>query len=904
MEKFFKHPGAIVLVIAALTVFFAAQLPRAELDNNNLNMIPKSDPARVVSDYIDDTFGSSLFVMVGLERKYGTVLDAEFLKRIAQYVDRVKEMPTVDAGGVSSIMNVDYITSKGDAIVVEKLVTGEFTGTAEEIAELKQKLLSWDMYRGSFFSDDFTATQVLVPLNMQAEDAGNTEATQSATEIRDIALEMFAGLADVYVAGMPVLSATVSEAIGADIAMLVPLVIIIVLGVLFFSFRSVSGVALPLLTVIVSAVWSLGAMPLFGIKLTIVSALIPVILVAVGSAYGIHVVTHYMSAVETGWPISPENHRDVVFGVVRKIRLPVFLAALTTLAGFISLAFTTLAPVRHFGLFSGFGVLASFAIALTLIPAMFLLRGPKPPRALKSAASSERNAGEDAAEDKLSGGLANVFLALSGRKYLVITLASILVIAGIYGTSKIIVDNAMVEMFRSDSDVAKSDRFVREKFGGSKVVSVVMQADSTDILLHPDSLGAMDDLNTYLNEKVPAVGKVVGFTDMIKRINQIFNADEDPQAPQPVLAYPEDGEDDFGIFETAAEEDFGFGDFGFGDFGFDDLGFGDFDSGDSWAEDPEDFAWDGDPEPAADLVRSPLAELIPLLDQASGESGEARGFVEELKRLVNYEGAAYYEVPRSPERYGMQSPRDLQRLVSNYMILLSGASSAYADAPLEPMAIKTTVQFNTAGQDDTDAAIQEIYDYIEANFPGNVRTIVGGSALVEGSINTQIVRSQFISLFVSLLIVFLIIAFSNKSVSAGLIGSLPLSISILFNFAVMGFMGIKLNLGTALVASLTVGIGIDYTIHFMDAFKREYLAAKGRESFLHNAFATSGKAILINAISVGLGFAVLGLSRFNILGQLGILIAMTMITSALVSLTVIPVLLTTIKPKFIYGGTK
>jgi predicted RND superfamily exporter protein len=132
----------------------------------------------------------------------------------------------------------------------------------------------------------------------------------------------------------------------------------------------------------------------------------------------------------------------------------------------------------------------------------------------------------------------------------------------------------------------------------------------------------------------------------------------------------------------------------------------------------------------------------------------------------------------------------------------------------------------------------------------------------------------------------------------GLIGIIPLSITILINFAVMGFLGIKLNIGTSMVASVSVGIGIDYTIHYIEAFKREYRLNRGKGDFLRRTFETSGKAIIINAISVGAGFAVLILSQFNMLGDLGFLIALTMATSASVSLTVIPVLLTTLDPAF------
>jgi uncharacterized protein len=243
---------------------------------------------------------------------------------------------------------------------------------------------------------------------------------------------------------------------------------------------------------------------------------------------------------------------------------------------------------------------------------------------------------------------------------------------------------------------------------------------------------------------------------------------------------------------------------------------------------------------------------------------------------------------------------ELRDLVSNYLILLSGNISAYANDPLLPTAIKTTIQLRTIGDKDTGKAISGIRGYIEDNFPRTVQTIVGGSALVESSLNRLVVESQIISVLISIIAVFFIITISNRSFVAGLVGIAPLSICILVNFAVMGFAGIKLNIGTSMVASVSVGIGIDYTIHCIEAYRREYRASGGKGDFLFRTFASSGKAILINAVSVGAGFAVLVFSQFVMLQHLGLLIALTMCSSALASLTVIPVLLLTINPKFIY----
>jgi predicted RND superfamily exporter protein len=382
----------------------------------------------------------------------------------------------------------------------------------------------------------------------------------------------------------------------------------------------------------------------------------------------------------------------------------------------------------------------------------------------------------------------------------------------------------------------------------------------------------------------------MGFTDLVKRINQVFNADESPDGLQPVQTDPpENDRFGFGFDDSAKADDFGFG---FGGFGFDDT--------------PSRIA----EKPGREAVSSgegekayTQSELIALFDRAGSRfrGMNADDLIGEMKRQVNYEGASYYEIPVDPKRYGKKTLQELQRLVSNYLVLLSGNIGDYANDPLEPTAIKATVRLRTLGMGDSQVIFREIDRYVAANFPPDVTVTVGGTTKVEGSLNNLVVQSQLISMFFSIICVFIIITISNKSLIAGCIGIAPLSISILLNFAVMGFAGIKLNLGTSMVAAVSVGVGIDYTIHCLEAYKREYRASNGQGNFLRRAFISSGKAILINAVSVGTGFAVLLLSRFVMLGDLGLLIAITMFSSALVSLTVLPAMLAVFKPKFVTG---
>ena len=861
MEKLFKRPTLVVGVVVAITVFMAAQIPRVELDNNNMRFLPEGNLARIVSNYTDETFGGQVMILVGLERPYQTIFEKQFLERIREYSRAVETVEFVKL--VNSIMSTQYITGDSEGIIVTELVPEDFSGTGEEIDELQRRIASWDLFRGALVSDDLSATQILITLDVTIEDSTLPKVARSLEKIRALTNEKFHDLATVYITGQPVINATINESMIADNILLIPLVVVVLLGVLIFSFRRFTFVALPLLTVFIAVVWTVGTSALFGIKLSILTTILPVILLAVGSAYGIHVVTHYAKdTLHTTLPA--DEHRALVFDLMRKLIKPVSLAALTTFAGFISFCFTPIVPIKEFGFCAGVGVVAAFTVAVTFIPAMLLIRGP---RTLKERRSKH---GGSIAGDGFSNVIADVFMGIAQRKTLVLVVAVLVAGISVYALSRVIVDNVIVEWLQNETDISRSDRFIREYFGGSKEVNIVVEADTSEELLHPDVLQAMDNLSVFL-ARLPEVGKVVGFTDIIKRLNQVLNVGQSPDGLQPT---------------AFSAEDSGFGDFGFGNFDFNDV----------VPQTPKQ-------EASHDLAQYNTADLIRFLDTAAGTSPNLNGgdLVRELKRLTNYEGMAYYEIPSDPRRYGKETPEELQQLVSNYLILLAGDdNSGYSNHSLDPTAMRTMVQLRTIGNNDSQEIIEKIKAYASVNFPPNIRVMIGGGATIEGAITDLIVTSSIISIGLSVLMVFIIVAVSNKSLIAGIIGAVTLTLAILCNFAIMGLLGIKLNIGTALMGSLAVGIGIDYTIHFIEFFKREYKAEQ--QDFLRRTFIGCGKAILVNALSVGLGFGVLAFSRFQIVADLGILVAFCMMITAVISLTVIPALLTVIKPKFIYGA--
>ena len=119
---------------------------------------------------------------------------------------------------------------------------------------------------------------------------------------------------------------------------------------------------------------------------------------------------------------------------------------------------------------------------------------------------------------------------------------------------------------------------------------------------------------------------------------------------------------------------------------------------------------------------------------------------------------------------------------------------------------------------------------------------------------------------------------------------------------VMGFMGIKLDLFTSIIASVAVGVGIDYTIHFMETYRAERQKSDDLREVTIETFHKTGAGIVTNAVAVGFGFLVLCLSYFVILRYIGLLVAVVMFTSSTMAMTIIPGILNLTDPKFMRGS--
>lgn len=941
------------------------------------------------------------------------------IDRISTDVEKLPTVDRVDSlTNIDFIEDVDGALTAGNIIDLERDEDGYLPlMTVEQTNILKQNLRDWDeMYTRSIISDDNKAAQMQITLitnNHPGEFA--FASLLSADEIETLAkggiktfadfkkLEKKGGLAAVegldeallekvrtvianeksesdieretlesvkeitekYTKGTglkviyfgdPVVSANMREFIISDLTRLIPIVSIVVLLTLFASLKTLDGTVLPLITVLFSTACTCGLMAIFKFTFTIVTSVIPVALIACGSAYGIHVLTHYYIALDEelkkGTVITKENHKEIVLKGVGDCKVAVFLAAVTTVIGFISLVSSPMGPLHSFAIFTAVGVALSFLLSVTFIPAVLMVKSEKQigkksrlmqkvSRKVKKHTINRGNASHDT--------LYNIFIFFCGTKPRMYVFGAALIILSFFGIKKLAVDTSIINYFPEDSRLRQDIDYVDQRFAGTNMIfmlvdgpavkddagnvldengipvmnsegkfldvngNIIKKSDGRKAALvegsmkNPDVLEALDGLQENLYNKFPFVGKVISFPTLIKRMNQVLHA---PSADS--LAVAGSASEDFGDFEGF--DDFGFDDFG--DFGgFDSSGdfdgFGGVETGDS-SEEFEMLPDYVDPNVAyVEKLNSTITveEGMALLTSAYAEAGGANASLDSVVKLLekklNYKGKDFYEIPYDEAKYGYAQHAALQNIVGNFLSMLSDKDTLgrWANDPqnenvLNPNRLRIQMILRSQSTDAIESVVNECNSYVANHFPEGYTVSFTGKGELESVMTDMVVSSQLQSLIFSLFCVFVVLTLSFKSGWAGLLGALPLAFTILLNYMTMGFTEIKLDLVTSIIASVAVGIGIDYTIHFLETYRMERALTSDVHEAARKTFASSGVGILTNALAVGLGFLVLCLSKFAVLRYIGILVAIVMFTSSMLSMTILPGFLTNYDPKF------
>lgn len=946
-KAFFKKPWIIIVVCVIITGVLGFFIKDLAIDNSIRQFLPQKDASYTRLSETEEQFGSMMVIGISLEAKNGSILTPEYIDVIREITDRSLELTEVS--DVDSLTHIDFVCESDGSISASQLIPDSYIGSQEDIMQLESRLNEWDaMYNRVVVNDSMTGTQLQITLaaydkDYEAERAARLgkKKIRSEAEMQEGVLDDVTAIAnkaveghnlDLKIYGNPVVMQNSRKFMLSDLTRLIPLVIVVVLLSLYFSFKTMDGTLLPLITVVMATSWTMGLMSLFKVTFTLVSSVIPVALIAVGSAYGIHVLTHYYVALDmTEGNLTKEKYTEAVFNGLHEVMGAVLLAGVTTIIGFISLISSPIAPLHSFAIFTAVGVFISLVLAITFIPAILLLKDYNKVQAsrnkkhniseklAKKLEHAHRIRGGKTADEAQGDTLYNIYHFFCGSKPRLYLSIIVMVGLSVLGLRMLHIDTALVNYFPESCDMRQDMNYIDKQFAGTNSLYLNVKGPEKGSLTNPDILKAVDDLQNYMESEFPDVGKIVSFTDFIKRINQVWHVPAVGNSAGTDTAFESgsaddsgsdgfgfDDFDDFGDF--GASDDLGFDDFGdfvdFGDFG--DFGGSVFGEASSATADSFDASSWTDPNIAYKEALSQsvtVEDVIAMLNKAyiaaGGKTASVEDIVSELQKQVNYNGTAYYEIPYDESKYPVANHEELAGVVQGYLTLLSGSLDRFVDDDMNPQIMRITVQLRNHSTQTTGEIIAAAQKFAEEHFPEGYTLEPTGTAEMEYTMTKMIVSSQLTSLLISLICVFVIIALAFKSGWAGLLGAVPLALAIVLNYMVMGFAGINLDLVTSIIASVAVGVGIDYTIHFLSTYKEERAKSDDLDEVTRMTFRKSGHGIVTNAIAVGFGFLVLCFSKFVVLRYIGILVAIVMFTSSFLAMTVIPGFLNMYVPKFI-----
>jgi hypothetical protein len=274
-----------------------------------------------------------------------------------------------------------------------------------------------------------------------------------------------------------------------------------------------------------------------------------------------------------------------------------------------------------------------------------------------------------------------------------------------------------------------------------------------------------------------------------------------------------------------------------------------------------------------------------------GKTQSLVDFLKRMNKVMHADDPAYDVLP------------DTRDLIAQYLFLYStsgdpGDFDSYVD--YEYRAAVLWAYLKTDSTEYIETIIRDLKTFTAKTFPTGYRVSIGGGMAQGAALNQVMVEGKLLNIGVVAASVYAISSLVLRSPLAGVFVVIPLALTVLANFGMMGLLGIRLDIGTAAVSGMAVGIGADYAIYLIYRLREEMRRHGELAVALRAALPTAGKAILYVALAVGSGYAMLMWNLdFRLHVRLGFLVALAMAVSSLAAVVLVPAAVAWFKPGFI-----
>lgn len=840
-----KYPKFIITFFILVTIILSVFIPKIEIDTDPENMLSEETFVRRFHNYAKREFLLNDIIVVGVvnENRNEGVFNPKTLQDIHTLTENIKTWDGVIKEDIISPSTQDNISQGGVGEVVFEWLMKEPPKNMEDSLKIKNNIMSNPVLKGTMVSEDGKALAIYIPI--KSKDMSY----EYSVMIKEI-ISKFDNGDSYYISGLPVAEDTFGVQMFKQMEISAPLAMLIIFLLLKFFFKKTSLILSPMIISLMSVLMTMGLLIGMGYKVHIMSSMIPIFLMPIAVVDSVHILSVFHD-------LYPEygNKEAALRKTMGELFVPMLYTSLTTCVGFASLALTPIPPVRIFGLFVAFGIGMAWLLTVTFIPAYIILF-------IKEESLSDFGKSENSKNSVIDRILKKNSEITFIHYKKIIAATCILILISIYGISKIIINDNPVIWFEKNHEIRAADRVLNKHFAGTYMAYLVLERDYTA----DDIKTALEKTQLLFIEYRGELGENI-YEDLNLSADSIYNTmtESENYSVQEYYSAVKDQT------ELAMDEN------------------------DSLAlEDVYDIL--GEYHSESQTFKNP--KMLEYIDRVSQQLdtnqnvGKSNSIIQIVKKV-------YQELLGGREE-DFRIPDTASGVAQSLLSFQNSHTPQMLWHFVTPDYEKGNIWVQLKNGDNK--SMQEVTDSIdtwmkENNSPMKIKHNWAGLTYVNVIWQNEMVRGMLNSLMGSFIVVFLMMAFLFKSPLWGVLSMIPLSVTVLFSYGMIGLAGKSYDMPVAVLSSLTLGLSVDFAIHFIERAREIYSEEKDWKTTLDKMHEKPARAVVKNAIVISVAFLPLLLAPLIPYKTVGILISTILMVSSIATFIILPALIKPLKER-------
>lgn len=503
-NKILRNRIAFIVVLLLLTVFMAYKALNIKLSYEFVRVLPTTDPAYVEYENFKQKFGEDGSVMV-IGFADSTIFQIEKFNSWFLLSDKIRKM--------EGIQNVLSIGDLYDVVRNDSLHKFDFVPLVKtlpqrqsEIDSIKNRISELPFYDGLILNRETHAT--VMAITFRKKDLDSKHRIDIVSEIKKEA-DAFGRLHNIelHYSGMPYIRTAVMEKVSHELKLFLILAVLITAFILWIFFRTISSVVFSILVVAIGVVWSMGSIELFNFKITILTALIPPLIMVIGVPNCIFLINKYHSEYARHG-----NRIKALARMISTVGISLFLANITTAIGFGVLIFTNSSFLTQFGAIAAINVMVTYFITLIFIPIILSFLPPPSVRQMRHLEGK-----------RMRKILEWVDFIVHHKRNQIYTIIVSVTLLAIYGMTKIDVTGYVVDDLPKKNPVYTDMHFFEKNFKGVLPFEIFIDTKKPNGVFDNNGrvLYKMKALQKQL-EKYPELSKALSITEALKFSYQAY----------------------------------------------------------------------------------------------------------------------------------------------------------------------------------------------------------------------------------------------------------------------------------------------------------------------------------------------------------------------------------------------